>query len=143
MDNPVKNVILNHYIKILYDGFMIGDLSPVYQFLDDDFSFCDWSSQWIYETEDKIKPLEFLNKVVLSSEHPFSLKAVVLGVNGVSDRGYLTPFDNIALLLSHVTEDGQHYETLFCLRLSENYKIETIIGINDAIELIDSDYLIQ
>lgn len=143
MENPVKDVMLNHYIKILYDGFMSGDLSPIYQFLDDDFSFCDWSSQYIYENEDKIKPLESLNKVVLSSEHPFSLKAVVLGVDGVRDKGYLTPFDNIALLLCHVTEDKQYYETLFCLSLSENYKIGSIIGINDANHFIDSDYSIQ
>jgi|LSQX01.1.fsa_nt_gb hypothetical protein len=143
MENPVKNVMLNYYIKILYDGFMIGDLSPIYQFLDDDFCFCDWSSQYIYEHEDKIEPLESLNKVVLSSAHPFSLKAVVLGVDGVSDKGYLIPFDSVALLLCHVTENKQYYETLFCIRLSKDYKIETIIGINDVKHFVDSDYLIR
>ncbi|MPN03740.1 hypothetical protein SDC9_150972 [bioreactor metagenome] len=143
MENPVRNVMLNHYIKILYNGFMIGDLSPIYQFLDYDFSFCDWSSQRIYEHEDKIKPIESLNKAVLSSERPFSLKAVILGVEGVSDRGYLTPFDNIALLLCHVAEDKQYYETLFCLRLNENYEIESIIGINNASHFINGDYVIQ
>lgn len=143
MENAVKNVMLNHYIKMLYDGFMIGDLSPLYQFLEDDFSFCDWSSQYIYENEDKIKRLESLNKVVLSSNHPFSLKAVILGVDGVSNRGYLTPFDNIALLLNHVTEDDQHYEFLFCLRLSKTQKIESIIALKDASHFIDSDYLIK
>lgn len=143
MDNPVKNVMLNHYIKILYNGFILGDLSPLYPFLDEDFNFCDWSRQWIYEDEDKLKPLVSLTTTLSTSEHPFSLKAVVLGVDGVSDRGYLTPFDNIALLLCHVTESKQYYETLFCIRLSENYKIESIIAINDAKSFIDSDYSIQ
>ena len=78
-----------------------------------------------------------------TSEHPFSIKAVVLGVKGVSDRGYLTPFDNIALFLCHVTESKQYYETLFCIRLTKNYKIESIIAINDAKHFIDSDYSIQ
>lgn len=143
MENPIKNVMLNHYIKMLLEGFMIGELSVLYQFLDDNFSFCDWSSKNTYEIEDKIKPLESLNKEVLLSKHPFSLKAVVLGVDGVSDRGYLTPFDKIALLLYFVKEDKKYYETLFCLRLSENYKIEAIIVIDDAREFVDSDYLIQ
>ena len=128
---------------MLLEGFMMGDVIVLYQFLDDNYSFCDWSSKYTYENEDKIKPLESLNKEILTSEHPFSLKAVVLGVDGVSDRGYLTPFDKIALLLYFVKEDKKYYETLFCLRLSENYKIEAIIVIDDAREFVDSDYLIQ
>ena len=122
---------------------MTGDLSPIYQFLDDDFNFCDWSSQYIYENEDKIKPLESLSQAILSSDYPFNLKAVVLGIDGVSDRGYISHFENIALLLRHVSKDRQYHETLFCLRLAENYKIASIIGINDASHLIDYDYLIQ
>jgi len=143
VENPVKNVMLNHYIKVLYNGFINGDISSIYQFLDKDFNFCDWSSQWIYEDEEKIKPLESLAKMLSTSEHPFSLRAVVLGVDGVSDRGYLTPFDNIALLLCHVAENKQYYETLFCVRLAKNYKIESIIALNDAKDFVNSDYSIQ
>ena len=135
MNNAIKNVMLNHYLNIIKDGMEQGNFESLREFLSHDFELCDWSRREIIE--DGLAALNYVATDIANSKRIHSIEIVNLGFDGVSDRGYKTPFEKKAVFVCYVKENQEtfekkYFETLFCLQIAPDYTLASIVALDDA-----------
>lgn len=140
MNNAIKNVMLDHYLNIIKDGMEQGNVESLREFLSPDFNLCDWARREI--VEDGFDALNYFAGAIARSKHIHSIEIVNIDIDGVSDRGYKTPFEKKAVFVCYVEENQEtfekrYFETLFCLQIAPDYTLAGIVTLDDAAAFIN------